>query len=1837
MAIKTYPVFGGGGGGGGPAVITFPIKAPPGAAGNEPYGFTTGGGLHGTPSGGVVLSVAQGGDALSLDNQGNASLAQMLQVAGLATLAGGVTSPSGTLGTLSVQQNAQVGGNLGVTGSVQVTADLSARKITASSDLSAASISTQGNIAGTSLTITGTATLGGLNVQGTFHASNIQSDGNFYFPTTGSSAPGLALADEHGTGIFGAPGTLGISVAGSTALSFGASLKANFAGDLAAGQGTFQGLQTTQLNASGTTTLQTVSAQQLTAAGPVQLGTTTVQGDLTVQGATRLANLIIDQLSTDHDLSVGGNASVQGTTALGGALTVNSSGSFQSLTTGGLTASGTTYLQRVRQPGSSDQNPYVDNDVSPGGRIIPFTVLIAPEGILKIAGSFTALGSGSFGGAVSMGNLTAGSGTFSGGGSFGGGGTFQGPISGTALSVTGGVTALFSKVGGSTFQTCHGTPNGQVTGSVGDLVIDLDAGQAYLKQSGTASNTGWVEVTTQANATGFPLLAPDTQPSAVPFSFASDGGTGMGRNAQNPLYFAVSGSIAVVLGASGAATFNAAVTAKTTLTVQGALSAQSSLAVGAGLTVSGNTGLQGLTAGTTQVGALTASQAVISGTLQAQATTLSQLTVSGASNLNGALTVVGATQVAGLSASGAVTSAVSLAAPKLLAGTSTIQSGSGSPNGQVAGSIGDLYIENDTAYLWQKTDSSANSGWLKIGGGGAGSFPLAAPLSANFAAPSYGFAGTQMGVTDNGANVLVGVTSGQVGWTLDASGNFSLRGGLTATGGPAQLAAISSTSVTATGAGQFGGNLSVTGSATVGALTAAATQVQSLTTTTGSVNSAQNVSAAASVSGALVVSNGSTWRAGSGAPLSAVGQPGDLASATGQNPPFYVRTQSAWRAVALVGDAAPSQFPLNGPADSAAAPNYSTSLSPNTGMYFPAANQIGWSTNGVRAGSVDANQNWSLVGNLAAAAATFTGLTVNGTASVTGAVQLSSTLGVTGNVTLAANLNAANIVASSSLQAASATINGALGAQTITTTSDVTVGGNLQVSGTTTYNGINRAGYYQVGDGTVSSPAYAFTSEPGLGWWRASAGVLAAAVGGANTVTLAANLATFAGGVRVGNTNAGLVSPGANQLALQTAGTTALSIGAGGISTFAFQAQHVAGTAAAPGVAVGTAAQGLYGGTDGFGQGIVAVSTAGLPVANFVNATLGGAVTYQLRLGDPSSTTVRGGLTASAQTPVGNVNGLGGSVYQWLGGGPAQSLWVHEGTGAANSSGWAKVLTTSSSVVPTYPLQVPAGSSASPQVASANAAGSGLFFAGGTAYAPAFAQGGVGIAQWQSFSLGGNPSYGMFYGPSGTSGGIISCASAPNPNYAGSPAMLYQQPGGGAGASLWVCEATTGTSTSAWAKVLTSSSTITPTFPLQATVLGSYTSGSPPAYTFAQSGYGTTGMYAAAEQSTGNPVVAFASNGLPVGYFQGQTISTKPVYNLWLGDPVTSNTAGGSGIRVSPQSPVNTIGAFQGQLFLNSAGGIGTSVYVKETYTSTNATLGWSYLFTSGMAQLAAQNGTVAAPYYSFPASLSTGLTYVSDQGSGGLPAPAMVSAGKVCAYFDYTTVNSLPVYNVIIGDPTVASAPYPGAIRVSAQPASNIIGAVGQLAINPAGGPGTVLAVKESGVGSTSGWAFVLTATSSVNSFSFNQVSSITNVSGKTLLWADPNTLVRVGLFGVNSTTAPTLKQEIVATPYGASQTILRDNNNTTICLTAATQYTLTLPASSTAIDLCYRFQVESSAGVIIQAATGQLIYIGSAVTSATGGTIRTTTVGATIELFCRAGTNNWYARGPCGTWVVS
>ena len=51
-----------------------------------------------------------------------------------------------------------------------------------------------------------------------------------------------------------------------------------------------------------------------------------------------------------------------------------------------------------------------------------------------------------------------------------------------------------SVAGNSGIVRSDATPEGSITASIGDLAIDTTNGKLYLKATGTATNTGWVEL-----------------------------------------------------------------------------------------------------------------------------------------------------------------------------------------------------------------------------------------------------------------------------------------------------------------------------------------------------------------------------------------------------------------------------------------------------------------------------------------------------------------------------------------------------------------------------------------------------------------------------------------------------------------------------------------------------------------------------------------------------------------------------------------------------------------------------------------------------------------------------------------------------------------------------------------------------------------------------------------------------------------------------------------------------------------------------------------------------------------------------------------------------------------------------------------------------------------------------------------------------------------------------------------------------------------------------------------------------------------------------------------------
>lgn len=1764
MSSVTFPDFSGGGGGngGGGGPVSYPLTGPPGAAGAETFGFTTGGGLHGTSAGEVALSVANGDDGVVVTAQGDVRIPQQLQVIGLASLLGGLSASTIAATSITTTGNVGVGGSLGVQGSAQLTGDLSARKVTASSDLSAASLSTAGAIAGGSLTITGAVTLGSLRVGGTFRASQIESDGALLFPVSDSSMPGLGLGEQPSTGVFAITDTLGLTVAGNRVVSFAKNLTADFAGALKAGAITADSLTAHNLAIDTASSLQSLTVTTLMASGLAQLqGGLTVANGLTVTGTTRLADLRIDLLSTDHDLSVGEDATIAGTLQVQGATTL--AGLTAGTTAvGGLTA-GRTIVQSAYMLGGPPTYVPVRQEAIPNQPgTIDYVMTLDPGGSLAIAGTFLAGKDATLLGALSVAGAATASSAH-----------ITGAIVGDATATFAGLLAApASRIGGSTFSAASGQPSGQVTGSVGDLYVDRSSGLLYLKVSGQATQAGWIPVTTSGSSLSFPLAAPASSPADGPsYAFATSAGDGLGSEAAGSLYLAVGNNTALDIASDGTVTIGGDLEAFSAnvanLSARG-LSVQFDAQIGGQLTADSATIANQVSGGSLWT----------SGLVTAGSTAFGSLECTGNGHLGGSLTV-----------DAAISAGEPITTPAAVLNGARVSSGTGSPNGSVSGSPGDAYLDRSLGDLWLKaTGSATTSGWARVSTSAAGTtFPLSAP-DGSAAAPSYGFSQGGLGLTATGTQVLAGITNGTVGWTLGPDQAFAAKAAFSVAGA-STLAALSATTGAFSGqlsaAGLTGGTLNVSGASSLAALTAAATTVSSLSSQAG-------IAAATSVTIA-----GTAITPGSAQPSASTGQQGDLAPTTSGSVPLYVRGSSAWRAVALVGDPAPTSFPLRGPADSAASPNFSFAASPSSGLFSPGPNQLGFVTNGTQAGSISASQAWTLAGPLTAGAATFPSATVNGALSATGNVTVGGTLGVTGAVTLASSLTGGDIVSSGQLTAQAATVNGALSAQTATTSGDVTIGGSLTVNGTTTYAGIQRSGYIQTGDGTVSAPAVAFTSEPGLGSWRPAAATYAIAAGGANLVTITAALATFAGAIRVGNTNAGFFSSNTNTLALQTGGTTALAIASN-------QAASFSSTVLAPGGSASSAAYGVGNGTYGFfgynnsGAIVPAVTAGGQTVATFFRGqAANNYAVFGIGLGDiasptPSPTGGQGGLFGSSTPPNGQWVGTAGALYaHWAGGGTTPALYVCETpAGSSSNSNWQRVLTTSSAIVPTYPAVGPAGSAASPTFQ----AGSGNGIYGGTdglgRAILGLAQGSSSVGRLATFTNNSLPVWLFGLGDaasSSVSGGLLASAQVPATGApAGLPGMVYQYLGGGAGQSLWVNESTT--STPSWVKVLTTSSSVQASFPSLANPDGSVTA---PSYSWAsETGLGWYRSAAATMVAVGA--------GAPLATLTTNLLTLPGA--LRVGGTNAGLTSSGANALV-----LQTAGT--AALSISSAG------------------------VSSFGFQLIATGGTAALPGLAVGVN-STGMWAGQDAFATGIAAISV--AANPVAIFKNITVNSLPVYISALG--SAASSTVNGGIMASGQSPTGVVNAFpSQLYQDTRGGPGC-LYVFEGTSNGVAAWAKVLTATTATATLSLSQGSIPTATANVTKLWADTSgNLGVVSSQGAAAGQTQYIRVDGQANVLSSNVTLTAAANGATIVASAATAYTVTLP-SSTTYDLRFYFQVETTAGVTIAAASGQLINIGGTVSSS-GGSVSTTTVGATLELFLRANVSTWFARSSQGTFILA
>jgi hypothetical protein len=104
-------------------------------------------------------------------------------------------------------------------------------------------------------------------------------------------------------------------------------------------------------------------------------------------------------------------------------------------------------------------------------------------------------------------------------------------------------------------------------------------------------------------------------------------------------------------------------------------------------------------------------------------------------------------------------------------------------------------------------------------------------------------------------------------------------------------------------------------------------------------------------------------------------------------------------------------------AGTAALPGIAALGDPNTGIYSPGADQLGFAVNGVVSATIAADKSWTFAA----------GITVNGAVAATGNVSVGGTLGVTGNTTLSGTLGVTGAVSfSAALTGVAATFTGIL-------------------------------------------------------------------------------------------------------------------------------------------------------------------------------------------------------------------------------------------------------------------------------------------------------------------------------------------------------------------------------------------------------------------------------------------------------------------------------------------------------------------------------------------------------------------------------------------------------------------------------------------------------------------------------------------------------------------------------------------------------------------------------------------------------------------------------------------
>jgi hypothetical protein len=310
-------------------------------------------------------------------------------------------------------------------------------------------------------------------------------------------------------------------------------------------------------------------------------------------------------------------------------------------------------------------------------------------------------------------------------------------------------------------------------------------------------------------------------------------------------------------------------------------------------------------------------------------------------------------------------------------------------------------------------------------------------------------------------------------------------------------------------------------------------------------------------------------------------------------------------ALEVVGDVSATTY--NGPGGTQAAPHFTSSDDRTTGLFFPGVNMIGVTAGGtermrISSGNVgigtttptnalDVSGTLRVIGPLGDL--TFT----NGTISLAGVPVISST-GVLSNATNTSNriggvtLNNTDITYAGKITGSTDNTSNRIGGVTLNNF-DVSLSGAGKIVGmasaanviggvSLTIGQISNSSYttssrfYGGNDGTAADPTYSFSSEQGIGVYRAGTGQLAIATGSQTRFQVSADTTTVSNQLAVTNGTAGapgyaftsdaglgVFRPGANQLALATGGQTRFQVSSA-TTTVSNQLAVTDGTVSAP-------------------------------------------------------------------------------------------------------------------------------------------------------------------------------------------------------------------------------------------------------------------------------------------------------------------------------------------------------------------------------------------------------------------------------------------------------------------------------------------------------------------------------------------------------------------------------------------------------------------------------------------------------------------------------------------------